>query len=100
MCQRLTVMFFGVHAILLIGTPVGQARTVVDFTIPGPRVVLDDDQNSEVTFTVFNLLGPEVIRLVDQVQTPGRYVVPWNGRNANGRSVSSGVYLYRLTLLK
>jgi len=53
MCQRLTVMFFGVLAILLIGTPVGQAQTVVDFTILGPRVVLDDDQNSEVTFTVY-----------------------------------------------
>ena len=66
----------------------------------GTRVVLDDDQNSEVTFTVFNLLEQEVIRLVDQVQTPGRYVVTWNGRNANGLSVSSGVYLYRLTLLK
>ena len=46
MCQRLTVMFFGVMAILLIGTPVGQAQTVVEFTILGPRVVLDDDQNS------------------------------------------------------
>lgn len=53
MCQRLTVMFFGVMAILLIGTPVGQAQTVVEFTILGPRVVLDDDQNSEVTFTVY-----------------------------------------------
>ena len=46
MCQRLTVLFFGVMAILLIGTPVGQAQTVVEFTILGPRVVLDDDQNS------------------------------------------------------
>ena len=53
MRQRLTIIFFGVLAILLIGTPVGQAQTVVDFTILGPRIVLDDDQNSEVTLTLY-----------------------------------------------
>ena len=51
--QRLTITLFGVLAILLIGIPVGQAQTVIYFTILGPRVVLDDDQNSGVTFTVY-----------------------------------------------
>ena len=49
-----------------------------------------------MTLTVFKLLWQDVIRLPGQVQTPGRYVVTWNARNANGLSVSSGVYLYRL----
>ena len=47
--------------------------------------------------SVFNILGQEVIRLVDQVQAPGRYVVTWNGRDEKGAGVSSGVYMYRLT---
>ena len=51
--HRLTITLFGVLAILLIGIPVGQAQTVIYFTILGPRVVLDDDQNSGVTFTVY-----------------------------------------------
>jgi hypothetical protein len=64
---------------------------------PNTQITYEVPQQSHVTLTVFNLLGQEVIRLVDQVQTPGRYVVTWNARNANGLSVSSGVYLYRLT---
>ena len=47
--------------------------------------------------TVYNLLGQEVIRLVDQVQQPGRYQITWNAHNARGASVASGVYLYRMT---
>ncbi len=37
------------------------------------------------------------MRLVDEMQVPGRYLVTWNGRNAHGLGVASGVYLYRLT---
>ncbi len=63
---------------------------------PNTQITYEVPQQSHITLTVFNLLGQEVIRLVDQVQTPGRYVVTWNARNANGLSVSSGVYMYRL----
>lgn len=55
-------------------------------------------QQEHVTLTVFNLLGQEIIRLVDRVQEPGSWTATWNGRNADGSSVSSGVYLYRLTV--
>ncbi|MBP9211197.1 MAG: T9SS type A sorting domain-containing protein [Bacteroidetes bacterium] len=42
--------------------------------------------------TVYDLLGRVVTTLVDEHQTPGEYAVDFNGS-----SLSSGLYLYRLT---
>jgi len=33
---------------------------------------------------------------VDEDQTPGYHKVIWSGRDARGRSVSSGIYIARL----
>jgi hypothetical protein len=50
-----------------------------------------------VTLIVYNLLGKEVARLVDNEQNPaGYHAVIWDGRNRNGDPVASGVYVYRL----
>jgi len=48
------------------------------------------------TLKIYNILGEEVITLVDQEQRVGRYQVVWDGRNNQGKEVTSGVYLYRL----
>ena len=53
-------------------------------------------QQAHITLTVYNLLGQEVVTLVNQVQAAGRYEITWNARNTQGQAVSSGVYLYRL----
>ena len=53
-------------------------------------------QQAHITLTVYNLLGQEVVRLVDEAQAPGRYQVVWNARNARGQQAASGIYLYRL----
>lgn len=50
----------------------------------------------DVTLIVYNVLGQEIVRLVDTKQTPGFYAVRWNGQDALGRGVASGVYLYRI----
>ncbi|MBI4553337.1 MAG: T9SS type A sorting domain-containing protein [Candidatus Latescibacteria bacterium] len=64
---------------------------------PGTRIAYDVPQVAHVTVVVYNLLGQEIVRLVDEPKTPGRYEVTWDGRNRQGRGVASGVYLYRLT---
>lgn len=64
---------------------------------PRTQITYDVPQPTHVTLAVYNLLGQEVIRLVDDVKAPGRYVVTWDGRNGQGVTVASGVYLYRLT---
>ena len=49
-----------------------------------------------VRLVIYNTLGQPVRTLVDEVQTPGAYQVPWDGRDHRGARVASGVYLYRL----
>ena len=50
----------------------------------------------EVSLVVYNLLGQQVRVLVQGRQEAGYYRVTWDGRDGYGRSVSSGIYLYRL----
>jgi hypothetical protein len=45
---------------------------------------------------IYDVRGRLVRRLVDRQMDPGRYQVHWDGRNDQRRSVSSGVYLYRI----
>jgi hypothetical protein len=64
---------------------------------PSTTISYDVPQQAHITLIVYNLLGQEVVRLVDSIHQPGRYAVTWNGRNGRGSGVASGVYLYRLT---
>ena len=58
--------------------------TLISYTLaaPGP-----------VTLVLYNTLGQPVRTLVDKVQAPGAYSVPWQP----AETLASGVYLYRLT---
>ena len=62
--------------------------TTIRFELPGP---------TQVTLIVYNLLGQEVVRLLDHVAyQAGYHQIQWNGRNATGRSTASGIYVYRI----
>jgi hypothetical protein len=64
---------------------------------PSTTIAYEVPQQAHITLVVYNLLGHEVMRLVDRVQAPGRYRAVWNGRNSHDAGVASGVYVYRLT---
>ena len=64
---------------------------------PSTSIAYEVPQQAHIQLVVYNLLGQEVIRLVDQVQSAGRYEVIWNARNGQGAPVASGIYMYRLT---
>ena len=49
-------------------------------------------RRERVTISVFDLSGRYVRTLVDEVQDPSRYNITWDGRDANGRPVSTGIY--------
>ena len=51
---------------------------------------------SHVTVSVYNLLGQEVIQLIDEDQSEGFHQARWDGRNKSGVLVSSGIYFYRI----
>ena len=54
---------------------------------------------SSVTIIVFNLLGQEVKTLISEQQSAGYYSLIWNGNDNTNRTVSSGVYLYRISAI-
>jgi hypothetical protein len=54
-------------------------------------------QNTFVTIKIYDNLGREVTTLVNEERPSGSHIVYWNGRNNNGQTVSSGIYLYKLT---
>jgi len=51
-----------------------------------------------VTLDIYNLAGQKVIALLDAQQMAGIHYVNWDGKDAHGRSLASGVYFYRLTV--
>ncbi|MFQ5674647.1 MAG: choice-of-anchor D domain-containing protein [bacterium] len=53
-------------------------------------------QGTHVQLRIFNLLGELVRVLLDEVKQPGRYRLAWDGFDARGQRVSSGIYLYQL----
>ncbi len=63
---------------------------------PSTTIAYEVPEQTHVTLTIYNLLGQEVVRLMDQVQAAGRYEVVWHGVNSRGAGVASGVYLYRI----
>ncbi len=55
-----------------------------------------DAEQVRVRLTIYNMLGQEMITLIDGLQQPGWYSVTWDGRDALGRPVVSGLYICRL----
>jgi hypothetical protein len=49
-----------------------------------------------VKVEVFNDQGQLVTTLIDDQMGPGNFSVTWNGRDANGAEVASGVYIYKI----
>ena len=62
-------------------------ETTIRYTLPAP---------GEVELAVYDVTGRRVRTLVRQRQSAGAYTVTWDGRDARGQAVASGVYLYRL----
>ena len=57
------------------------------------RFDLPEDQN--VRIDIYNIRGDHILTLTQAHLPRGSHQLVWNGRDKSGRSVSSGVYLYR-----
>lgn len=63
---------------------------------PSTRIVYRIPEPGPVDLAIYNVLGQQVRVLVRDHQSPGRYEVMWDGKDAFGRYVSTGFYFYRL----
>jgi hypothetical protein len=63
---------------------------------PSTMIPYELAANGKASLAIYNLLGQKVTTLVDEIQTAGYHITRWNGCNAEGNPVSSGVYVVRL----
>ena len=61
--------------------------TTIDYYLP---------EAARVRITILNVLGQTIATLVDKEITAGHHSVAWDGVDALGERVASGVYFYRL----
>ncbi|MCZ7555060.1 MAG: M4 family metallopeptidase [Bacteroidia bacterium] len=63
---------------------------------PSTRISFTIAQRAHAKLTVHDMLGRTVKTLADGVLDKGQHTTMWDGRDATGISLPSGVYLYRL----
>jgi hypothetical protein len=69
--------------------------TTISYSIPSSNVIATPlsrrKQSSNVTLSIYNLLGQRIATLINKAQVPGNYSVQFDASN-----LPSGVYFYRL----
>jgi len=63
---------------------------------PSTIITYDVPAVSDVSISIYDMLGRNVITLVKEQKHAGSYDVEWNGKNSSGTQVTSGIYFYRL----
>jgi hypothetical protein len=65
---------------------------------PTTTIAFDLAVSGHVSIEVFNIRGQKITTLVNDEFNAGPHTVNWNGIDSQGRSVSSGIYFYRMTI--
>ena len=61
--------------------------TTIDYRVPTA---------AKVTLVVYDIMGNKIRRLVDGFKAAGIYRAVWDGKDASGKQVASGVYFYQM----
>jgi flagellar hook assembly protein FlgD len=63
---------------------------------PSTSIQFDIPKEGHVVLKVYDMLGREVVTLVDDEVEAGSFDVTWNGTGDNGQVLPSGIYFYRI----
>ena len=63
------------------------STTIITFTV---------GTDNYTSLRIYDILGREIITLINEMKKAGLYSMKWNGRNSVGQAVGSGVYFYQL----
>jgi hypothetical protein len=83
--------------------PVVPATYALSANFPNPlvlttRIHYQLPSAGHARLSIYDVTGRKVKQIVDEVQPAGRYQEIWDGTDANGVSVTSGVYFYALSV--
>jgi hypothetical protein len=84
-----------------IGLQPGQFKLHQAYPNPfNPTTTLKYEMGSAgpVSINVFDVSGHKIRSLYNGIQIPGQHEVRWDAKNDNGRSMSSGVYLFKVNV--
>jgi hypothetical protein len=63
---------------------------------PSTTIQFELPEESYTQIAIYDLLGRELIQLVNEICTAGYHEVIWNGKDSFGRTIPSGMYLYSM----
>ncbi len=63
---------------------------------PSTKIVFSLARSSRVSLSIYDVTGRLIRVLLDERWESGKHQITWDGRSADGREVSSGIYFYRL----
>jgi hypothetical protein len=63
---------------------------------PTTTITYDLPKNGNIKLKIFDPTGQEVKTLINGYESAGSHAISWDGTNANGTIVASGIYMYRL----
>jgi len=84
--------------------PLPQRYNILEQNYPNPfnnQTIIEYELwgifDREIELSIFNILGQNVRTLYKGVQSSGRHITYWDGKDQFDKSVSSGLYFYRLS---
>ena len=65
---------------------------------PGTTLYYNLAETEQVRLSVYDMSGREVVVLFSGLQQPGEHTVRWQGKDAQGKQLSTGIYLAHLQM--
>jgi hypothetical protein len=65
---------------------------------PKTKILFEITEPGIVEIGIYNIKGQKVIQLLEKELDIGQHAVFWEGLDGNGKKVSSGVYLYKVSV--
>lgn len=95
------ITLLGVGNLVSNNDPVIPAITTLKGNHPNPfnpvtTITYSVKENLPVQIGIYNVKGQLIRTLVNESKAPGNHSVVWTGTDDNGRSVSSGIYFYKM----
>jgi predicted CXXCH cytochrome family protein len=63
---------------------------------PTTNIKYQVPEAGNVSITIYNYLGQEILTLMNRYQDIGYYTIQWNGKDKSGNPVNSGIYIYKM----
>jgi hypothetical protein len=100
--QPWITLFFDTSEVSEYGTELPLMVTQLNANFPNPfnpvtTIAFDVAKDTNVKIDIYNIKGQRVTTLINEHFSVGSHRILWEGTDNRGRSVSSGIYFYKMT---